>query len=55
MMLQAGSGLLDKPNRVNRIIVQMNRALPSTTLAHLLESRFSYKNPCRGSKPLKTS
>ncbi len=44
MMLKRAQGLLDKPNRVNRIIVQMNEPYASTTLAHLLESRFSYKS-----------
>ncbi|HEX5311015.1 ABC transporter permease [Aquabacterium sp.] len=44
MMLKRAQGLLDKPNRVNRIIVQMADPYAAKDLGHLLEDRFSYKS-----------
>ena len=44
MMLKRAQGLLDKPNRVNRVIVQMNEPYDASDIAKQVESRFSYKS-----------
>ena len=44
MMLKRAQGLLDKPNRVNRIIVQMEDPYDAKDLGHLIEDRFAYKS-----------
>lgn len=44
MTLKRAQGLLDKPNRVNRIIVQLNEPYDASALAPRIEQRFAYKS-----------
>lgn len=44
MMLKRSQGLLDRPNRVNRIIVQMNEPYDSPAIAKEVENKFGYKS-----------
>ncbi|MDE2593304.1 MAG: ABC transporter permease [Burkholderiales bacterium] len=44
MMLKRSQGLLDKPNRINRIIVQMNEPYDAPDIAKQIEARYAYKS-----------
>ncbi|MGE5452946.1 MAG: ABC transporter permease [Acidobacteriota bacterium] len=44
MMLKRSQGLLDKPNRINRIIVQMNEPYEASDIAKQIEARYAYKS-----------